>query len=78
MSHRIWNRIMYYVVTSRNCYIFQLFKGALYHCEGPDLSDVSNKTDCHNKGPAYRWVNRKYNFDNLGQVSGKFTNIICV
>jgi voltage-dependent calcium channel T type alpha-1G len=46
----------------------QLFKGMLYHCEGPDLSDVMNKTDCLNKGPPYRWVNRKYNFDNLGQV----------
>ena len=47
----------------------QLFKGTLYHCEGPDVSDINNKTDCINKGPPYRWINRKYNFDNLGQVS---------
>ena len=48
--------------------MFQLFKGSFYHCEGTDVSDVRNKTDCYNKGPPYRWVNRKYNFDNLGQA----------
>ena len=36
---------------------------------GPYVDDVVNKTDCINKGPPYRWANRKYNFDNLGQVS---------
>ena len=48
----------------------QLFKGTFYFCDGngAELSDVFNKTDCLNKGPPYRWVNRKYNFDNLGQV----------
>jgi len=40
----------------------------MYHCEGLDVSDVVNKTDCHNKGPGYYWVNQKYNFDNLGQA----------
>jgi len=39
-----------------------------FHCEGPDIADVMNKTDCFNKGPPHRWINRKYNFDNLGQV----------
>ena len=48
---------------------FQLFKGTFYYCEGPDVHDVKNKTDCINKGPPFRWVNRKYNFDNLGQVN---------
>ena len=48
--------------------LFQLFKGAFYYCTGGDVSDVMNKTDCHNKGGTYRWVNRKYNFDNLGQA----------
>lgn len=50
---------------------WQLFKGMFYFCDGngADLSDVINKTDCINKGPPYRWVNRKYNFDDLGQVS---------
>ena len=47
----------------------QLFKGMLYHCVGGDVSDVINKTDCLNKGPPFRWVNYKYNFDDLGQVS---------
>jgi len=41
----------------------------LYHCVGGDVSDVINKTDCINKGPPFRWVNCKYNFDDLGQVS---------
>ena len=46
----------------------QLFKGMFYHCVGGDVSDVINKTDCLNKGPPFRWVNYKYNFDDLGQV----------
>ena len=49
--------------------MFQLFKGTFYYCDGPDVSKIHNKTDCINEGPPYRWVNRKYNFDNLGQVS---------
>lgn len=46
----------------------QLFKGTFYRCEGPDVSDIVNKSDCINKGQPYRWINSKYNFDNLGQV----------
>jgi len=41
----------------------------LYYCEGGDVSDVVNKTDCQNKGPPFRWINQRYNFDDLGQVS---------
>ena len=48
--------------------VSQLFKGMLYHCVGGDVSDVINKTDCLNKGPPFRWINYKYNFDDLGQV----------
>ncbi|XP_062999326.1 voltage-dependent T-type calcium channel subunit alpha-1H [Elgaria multicarinata webbii] len=44
----------------------QLFKGKFYYCEGPDIRNVSNKADCTNA--RYRWVRRKYNFDNLGQA----------
>ena len=55
-------------ICSMNCYCVQLFKGSFFYCEGPDVSDITNKTDCINKGPPYRWLNRKYNFDNLGQV----------
>jgi len=52
--------------------VSQLFKGMLYHCVGGDVSDVVNKTDCLNKGPPFRWVNCKYNFDDLGQVGRTF------
>jgi len=45
-----------------------LFKGTFYYCDGPDLSAIRNKSDCINQGPPFRWINRKYNFDNLGQV----------
>uniref|UniRef100_A0A6Q2Y551 Ion transport domain-containing protein n=1 Tax=Esox lucius TaxID=8010 RepID=A0A6Q2Y551_ESOLU len=44
----------------------QLFKGKFYHCEGMDLRNVTNRTDCLQAG--YRWTRRKYNFDNLGQA----------
>uniref|UniRef100_A0A6Q2Z7I1 Voltage-dependent T-type calcium channel subunit alpha n=1 Tax=Esox lucius TaxID=8010 RepID=A0A6Q2Z7I1_ESOLU len=37
-----------------------------YHCEGMDLRNVTNRTDCLQAG--YRWTRRKYNFDNLGQA----------
>ncbi|XP_062866886.1 voltage-dependent T-type calcium channel subunit alpha-1H [Trichomycterus rosablanca] len=44
----------------------QLFKGKFYHCEGFDTRNITNKSEClHSK---YRWVRRKYNFDNLGQA----------
>jgi len=55
-----------------HCYM-QLFKGSFYYCDGPDISNVTNKTDCLNKGPPYRWLNHKYNFDNLGQVRFVYT-----
>ncbi|XP_030645466.1 voltage-dependent T-type calcium channel subunit alpha-1H [Chanos chanos] len=44
----------------------QLFKGKFYHCEGPDTRNITNKTDCLQAN--YRWIRRKYNFDNLGQA----------
>ena len=49
--------------------VFQLFKGIFFYCEGPDSHLVKNKTQClelSDKGN--RWVNHKYNFDNLGQA----------
>jgi len=49
----------------------QLFKGTFYYCDGPDpleiMRTVKTKDDClldHRN----RWINRKYNFDNLGQA----------
>ncbi|NXM78052.1 CAC1H protein, partial [Serilophus lunatus] len=44
----------------------QLFKGKFYYCDGPDVKNITTKTDCANA--RYRWVRRKYNFDNLGQA----------
>ena len=45
----------------------QLFKGTFYYCEGADVRRVKTKADCL-ADPRNHWVNRKYNFDNLGQV----------
>lgn len=47
--------------------ISQLFKGAFYYCEGPDIKNVRNKTDCLSD-KRNSWVNRKYNFDDLGKA----------
>ncbi|XP_062444633.1 voltage-dependent T-type calcium channel subunit alpha-1H isoform X2 [Rhea pennata] len=44
----------------------QLFKGKFYYCDGPDVKNITTKTDCSNA--RYKWVRRKYNFDNLGQA----------
>ncbi|KAJ3614390.1 hypothetical protein NHX12_017964 [Muraenolepis orangiensis] len=44
----------------------QLFKGKFFLCEGKDVSNIANKTQCLEAG--LRWVRRKYNFDNLGQA----------
>ena len=47
----------------------QLFKGVFYYCEGPDAQYVTNKTQCLElSANGNRWVNHKYNFDNLGQA----------
>ncbi|XP_077461225.1 voltage-dependent T-type calcium channel subunit alpha-1H-like isoform X2 [Stigmatopora argus] len=44
----------------------QLFKGKFFHCEGYNVTNISNRTQCLNAG--HRWLRRKYNFDNLGQA----------
>ncbi|XP_034046818.1 voltage-dependent T-type calcium channel subunit alpha-1I isoform X2 [Thalassophryne amazonica] len=44
----------------------QLFKGKFYHCEGLDTKNITNKSDCLHGN--YRWIQRKYNFDNLIQA----------
>ncbi len=46
----------------------QLFKGTFYHCIGPNLTDVTNKTNCLSNHPDNQWINQKYNFDDLGQA----------
>ncbi|KAG1938066.1 voltage-dependent T-type calcium channel subunit alpha-1H [Pimephales promelas] len=44
----------------------QLFKGKFHHCEGFDTRNITNKSEC--LLAKYKWVRRKYNFDNLGQA----------
>ncbi|KAM3598194.1 uncharacterized protein V6R79_014892 [Siganus canaliculatus] len=44
----------------------QLFKGKFFHCEGLDTRNITNKSDCLQAN--YRWIRRKYNFDNLIQA----------
>ncbi|XP_056143611.1 voltage-dependent T-type calcium channel subunit alpha-1H [Lampris incognitus] len=44
----------------------QLFKGKFFHCEGLDTRNITNRSDCVQAN--YRWIRRKYNFDNLGQA----------
>ncbi|XP_072532433.1 voltage-dependent T-type calcium channel subunit alpha-1H isoform X3 [Salminus brasiliensis] len=44
----------------------QLFKGKFFHCEGLDTRNITNKSDCLQAN--YKWIRRKYNFDNLGQA----------
>nr|CBN81174.1 T calcium channel alpha 1G subunit variant 88 [Dicentrarchus labrax] len=44
----------------------QLFKGKFFACQGEDVSNIFNKTDCWQAG--YKWARHKYNFDNLGQA----------
>ncbi|XP_031625019.1 voltage-dependent T-type calcium channel subunit alpha-1G isoform X2 [Contarinia nasturtii] len=45
----------------------QLFKGTFYYCEGISVKHVKNKTDCLSI-PGNVWINRKYNFDDLGKA----------
>lgn len=46
---------------------FQLFKGMFFYCDGPNIKNVRTKSDClADKRNA--WVNRKYNFDDLGKA----------
>nr|XP_054604951.1 voltage-dependent T-type calcium channel subunit alpha-1G isoform X5 [Nothobranchius furzeri] len=44
----------------------QLFKGKFFVCQGEDMRNVTNKSDCLQAN--YKWVRHKYNFDNLGQA----------
>ena len=48
-------------------FLRQLFKGKFFYCLGPDVKNITNKSDCLQAN--FKWVHHKYNFDNLGQVS---------
>lgn len=47
----------------------QLFKGKFFICQGEDVRNITNKSDCVQA--SYKWVRHKYNFDNLGQVQSQ-------
>lgn len=58
-----------FVLMLSKCKVFlftQLFKGKFHHCEGFDTRNITNRSEC--LLAKYKWVRRKYNFDNLGQV----------
>ncbi|XP_044035263.1 voltage-dependent T-type calcium channel subunit alpha-1G isoform X2 [Siniperca chuatsi] len=44
----------------------QLFKGKFFVCQGEDVKNITNKSDCLQA--SHKWVRHKYNFDNLGQA----------
>ncbi|CAK8686115.1 unnamed protein product [Clavelina lepadiformis] len=44
----------------------QLFKGKFYYCDGEDVRHVVTRADCTPE--VGQWVNRRYNFDDLGQA----------
>ncbi|CAJ0954197.1 unnamed protein product, partial [Mesorhabditis belari] len=45
----------------------QLFKGMMHHCVGPEIGNVTTKIECKSDA-RNKWVNHRYNFDNLGQA----------
>ncbi|KAK0396995.1 hypothetical protein QR680_001935 [Steinernema hermaphroditum] len=45
----------------------QLFKGMMFHCIGPEIANVTTKAECL-MDERNKWVNHRYNFDNLGQA----------
>ena len=49
------------------CGIFQLFKGTFFYCKGPNVTNITNQTECVEDRKNV-WINHKYNFDNLGMV----------
>lgn len=71
MSFIVWKQnlstLKHLKLKHYECFFFQLFKGSFFYCDGNDLRSVVTKEDCENI-PGNRWVNRKYNFDDLGQA----------
>ncbi|CAB1338160.1 unnamed protein product, partial [Coregonus sp. 'balchen'] len=44
----------------------QLFKGKFFACQGDDVRNITNKSDCIMAN--HKWVRQQYNFDNLAQA----------
>ena len=51
-------------------FLFQLFKGKFYYCDGQFARNVTRRSECEAMSD-HRWKNQQYNFDNLGQVRRK-------
>ncbi|CAI4233228.1 unnamed protein product [Auanema sp. JU1783] len=45
----------------------QLFKGTMFHCVGPEILNITTKAGCLSDH-RNKWINHRYNFDNLGQA----------
>jgi voltage-dependent calcium channel T type alpha-1G len=58
---------MFVILLSLTLFLFQLFKGTFYFCEGESIKGIKNKTECLSKHGNV-WINRKYNFDDLGKA----------
>ena len=44
-----------------------MFKGKFFYCDGPDIRNVMNRSQCE-ADPRNEWLNQQYNFDHLGQA----------
>lgn len=62
-----WFTYLDFVFFLFSMFLLQLFKGAFFYCEGTNLKSVKNKSDCL-AIDGNVWVNRKYNFDDLGKA----------
>jgi len=43
-----------------------ILPGTFYYCTGTNLVNITTKADCLGSGNS--WINKKYNFDDLGQA----------
>lgn len=39
----------------------------MFHCIGPKIANITTKVECL-KDSKNKWINHRYNFDNLGQA----------
>lgn len=44
-----------------------IIKGMMFHCTGPEIANITTKVECL-RDFRNKWVNHRYNFDNLGQA----------
>ena len=61
-------KLLFKILAHISNFWHQLFKGSFYYCDGPNIRNVKNKTDCLAADPKNEWVNQIYNFDDLLQA----------